>query len=229
MIYKNLDIPIHVKQVRTETPGTITIIFDRPRNFDFSAGDWIDIGFGKEEIKGGVTYSISSSPTEPDLMITFREGVSEVKQALMAAQVGSSFSIVQYGNDYDFRLREHARATFIAGGIGIAPFRSMIKEMVDTNGSGAVNLLYFNNSGEFVFKRELDLWQMSAPNLTIQYVETRTVKKKDRLKMLSSAAELSQNAFYIAGPEAMVELTEHTLLDCGVKLKNIKIDSFGGY
>ncbi|MDB5165999.1 MAG: FAD-binding oxidoreductase [Candidatus Saccharibacteria bacterium] len=229
MIHKNQNIPIVVKFIRPETPGYLSIIFERPVGFEFKAGDWMDLGFVNPDIRGGTTYSFSSSPTEPDLMITFREGVSEVKRTLQAAKAGDTFSIVQYGNDYGFHLREHTTATLIAGGVGVAPFRSMIKEMADTDDKSSIDLLYFNSSADFLFQEEINQWKAALPSLGVQFVVTRDLKKKDKVKILAGIAEASQRSYYIAGPDAMVESTEHTLIEQGVKFKDIKIDSFGSY
>ena len=229
MIHKNTNISIVVKENRIETPNYRSVIFVRPRDFTFEAGDWIDIEIAGQILKGGKTYSLSSAPTEPDLMITFKDGVSEIKKALASANPGDIFTITQYGNDYKFTLNPNKTSTLIAGGVGIAPFRSMLQEMVDIGDKNTVDLVYLNQTLDFLFMAELEQYARQLHGLTITYLVTKELKKKDKTKALLAAIKTLDQSFYIAGPEGMVETTEHLLLDNGVALASIKIDSFGGY
>jgi ferredoxin-NADP reductase len=218
-----------VKENRIETLQHRSIIFYRPQGFVFEAGDWVDIAYGDKPLKGGKTYSISSSPTEPDLRITFKDGISEFKTALMNAVPGDSFTITQYGNNYKFTLRQGKSSTLIAGGVGITPFRSMLKEVADSHSTTRLSLIYLNTGTDFLFQDELDEWQAMLPNLEITYIVTSDLNKKDRTKALQDALKSTDPPYYIAGPKAMVESTEHVLLDLGVPLSDIRTDSFTGY
>ncbi|MBC7565136.1 FAD-dependent oxidoreductase [Candidatus Saccharibacteria bacterium] len=210
-------------------PGLRSIYFKRPNNFVFESGDWIDISFEGKELKGGATYSISSSPTETDIRITFREGLSEFKKALQSLKGGEQLLISQYGNDYDFRLKSNQPSILIAGGVGIAPFRSMIKEMYDNNDKNKVTLIYFNQNNNFLFRTELDGWSTEMPHVSIEYIVTKDINRKKRDKLFLTLVKDPNQNFYIAGPPTMVESYEHLLVDAGIQVRNIRIDSFGGY
>lgn len=229
MLAKNQHIKLVVKNIKEDIPGFWSVWFERPAHFVFAAGDWIDINFETKKLTGGITYSISSSPTEPDIRISFRAGISEFKRALQALKPGDQLYVSQYGNDYDFQLKLNQSSVFIAGGVGIAPFRSMLKEMHDNNDKSDVTLIYLNQTDSFLFKDELDAWQMSMANLSIQYIQTKEINRKKRDKLILSLIKSQQQNFYIAGPPGMVENNEHLLLDNGVHIRDIRIDSFGGY
>lgn len=229
MITKNQHIELTPIRLVTEQAGYYSVFFARPKNFTFEAGDWIDIQFKGRSLKGGITYSISSSPTESDIRISFREGVSEFKKALQSIQPSDQLVITQYGNDYDFRLKGHQSSVLIAGGVGIAPFRSMIKEMYNNNSTNTVSLIYLNQNDNFLFKDELDTWSKSLPNLTISYISTKDINRKKREKLVLSLVKNFDQNFYISGPPTMVESHEHLLIDAGVQIRDIRIDSFGGY
>lgn len=229
MVHKNQHITLTVSGSISEAPGCKSVFFERPAGFVFEAGDWIDINPMAGALAGGKTYSLSSSPTESDLRITFREGVSELKRALQSIQPGEKLYISQYGNDYGFQLKQHKSSVLIAGGIGIAPFRSMLKELADSSSKSDVRLLYLHQSSDFLFRSELDMWQLQLPNLVIHYIETKQLNRKKREKHLLSLVGDPSSSFYISGPPAMVEHTEHLLIDNGVPIRNIRIDSFGGY
>src|SRR3954470_11361322 len=144
MVTKNQHIILTVVGIEHEQPGYWSVYFNRPQDFTFEAGDWIDIQFDSRELGGGITYSISSSPTEDLIRITFREGVSEFKKALQSVKANDKLFITQYGNDYGFQLKTSQSSVLIAGGIGIAPFRSILKEMYDNNQNSDVTLIYLN-------------------------------------------------------------------------------------
>jgi ferredoxin-NADP reductase len=229
VVNKNTNIAITVKENLQETPGYRSVVFDRTRGFEYESGDWIDIKPSNKDLKGGPTYSLSSSPTEPDLMITFKEGLSEMKHALTACKPGDTFVVFQYGNAYQFTLKPHKTSMLIAGGVGVAPFRSMIKEMADTRDISDVSLLYLNKTSEFLYKDELIKWSELLPNLHTTYIVTEELNRKDQNNAITSLLHSTEQFFYIAGPEGMVETTEHLLLANGVSLHDIKIDSFSGY
>ena len=229
MAIKQGPIELRVKEVRPEDSGALSAFFYRPANFEFEAGDWMDLAFADRNLRGGITYSISSSPTEIDIRITFRQGFSDSKKALQGLVAGEIVSILQYGNDYDFSLDRNRSSVLIAGGIGIAPLRSMIKELYDTQGRDEISLIYLSQQDTFLFKDELDKWSDKLPNLTVHYIQTRTINRKQRESIIKSLLPDLDQHFYIAGPKGMVEANEHLLIDMGVKLKNIRIDSFRGY
>jgi ferredoxin-NADP reductase len=229
MVIKNQHIPLRVIALRQETPGYWSVYFERPPGFEFDAGDWIDLQFSKHTYKGGITYSLSSSPTEPTLRITFKHGVSEVKQALQNLQPGNELFISQYGNDYDFTLKQHRTHVLIAGGVGVAPFRSMLKQMHDTNNRDDVTLLYLNQTEEFLFRDELDTWAEANSNMRVIYMVTKGLNRKKRTQHVLSYIRHTAYSFYISGPPSMVETHEHLLINNGVPIRNIRIDSFGGY
>jgi ferredoxin-NADP reductase len=229
VVIKNQHIAFRVKHTELDAPGYTSVFFEWPASFNFTAGDWIDLEFPDKQLKGGITYSLSSSPSELDLRISFRNGISEVKKALQSLPPNDTLFITQYGNDYDFALKNNRSSVLIAGGIGIAPFRSMLKEMADTNNKNTVTLIYLHQSDSFLFKQELDSWSSQLPNIAIHYIVTKDISRKKREKLVLSLIKDKGQNFYISGPPGMVENNEHLLIDAGVPIKNIRIDSFGGY
>lgn len=229
MPHQNVDIPLTVVARREETPDHLSLVFRRPPRFDFEAGDWIDLEIPGQELTGGRTYSLSSSPAEPDLVITFKVGQSGFKRALQEAKAGDVMRMTAYGNDYDFSLRQHRSSVLIAAGVGVAPFRSMIAEMAETGSSESVHLIYLNRTDEFLFKTELDRWSEQLPGLRIDYVVTAGMKSKERRRILADSVDQAVHYYYIAGPPAMIEATEAVLMEAGADHDDIRIDSFDGY
>lgn len=229
MVTKNQHISLIVKRLQNEVLDHWSVIFARPVGFVFHAGDWIDLEFKNSTLKGGKTYSLSSSPTETDIVITFREGLSEIKRTLQSVKPGDEMYISQYGNDYDFQLNQNRSSVLIAGGVGIAPFRGMLKEMLDMYSKNEVSLIYLNQNETFLFQNEINNSSAIIPNLTVTYINTKDINRKKREKLIQSLIKDVAQNFYISGPPGMVESNEHLLIDMGVQVRNIRIDSFGGY
>ena len=229
MVTKDQYIELIVKQSCEDMSGYRSIYFHRPANFVFESGDWIDLQFEDKQLSGGITYSISSSPLEADVRITYREGISEFKKALQLVAPNERLRILQYGNDYTFQLKKNQAHVLIAGGVGIAPFRSMLKEMHDNGDRNEVMLIYLNQNENFLFKDELDIWMKDMANLSISYISTKEINRKEREKLILSLIKSPHQNFYISGPPGMVDSNEHLLIDNGVNIRDIRIDSFGGY
>jgi len=229
MVHKNVKIELIVNQLRQNSPDCISVVFERPINFIYEAGDWIDVDFADTSYIGGKTYSLSSSPTESELTISFREGISPFKKKLQSVQPGDKMYISQYGNDYGFHLNDNRSSVLIAGGIGIAPFRSMIKEMFDMRAKNDVQLIYLNKNDDFLFEDEFNEWKHLLPNISIEYVVTKDLKRKAREKLLHSLIGNTAYSCYIAGPAGMVNSTSSLLEKSGVEAKNIRVDNFGLY
>ena len=230
MVNKNVKIDLTVQRSELTSDTTMSVFFARPVGFEYEPGDWIDLNFPDGNPSGGITYSLSSSPTEGVLSIAFKIGISPFKRRLQSLKPGDAMYISQYGNDYGFHLKENRSSVLIAGGIGIAPFRSMLKEMYDNGNKNDVQLLYLNKEPSYLFENEIELWKQRLANITVHYIDTKQLSRKKREKMLMGLIDKNAHHYFIAGPEGMVEATEHLLIDdMLISPKDIRIDSFGGY
>lgn len=230
MVHKNLSIRVIVRHAEFIQNAYMSVYFERPISFEYEPGDWVDLNFHDGNPSGGITYSLASSPTEETLCITFKIGISPFKKRLQSLKPGDELYISQYGNDYGFHLKENRSSVLIAGGIGIAPFRSMLKEMSDTHTNNDVQLLYLSKEQPYLFAEVIDAWQKQLPNIDVRYIDTTKLNLKKRSKLLKETINKKAHHYFIAGPEGMVEATEHLLIDeLGISPKDIRIDSFGGY
>jgi NAD(P)H-flavin reductase len=105
----------------------------------------------------------------------------------------------------------------------------MLKEMFDNGDKNETTLIYLNQDENFLFMDELDVWSKKLLNLSIVYISTKEINRKKREKLIRSLIKNVNQNFYISGPPGMVENNEHLLIDMGVLIRNIRIDSFGGY
>lgn len=217
---------------RSEINGCFSLILKKPNGFKFYTGQYLDVELPiDDQDKKGKTraFTISASPSEDFLMITTRRGVSDFKKTMALLKPGAIITTSHPAGT--FILDETESAVFIAGGIGITPFRSMIKYALDKNLSTPIILIYSNSTDNFLFQKELDFWQKKLPHLNIRYVVTGTQGRLNQqtLKKILYPIPYVSPIYYLAGPPKMVDDFAKMLLDLGVEETNIRFDRFDGY
>lgn len=123
----------------------------------------------------------------------------------------------------------------IAGGIGITPYRSMLKYLVDTNQTRSITLFYSEKTEEDLAYKDI---LVAASQQGVKIICTLTAPsgqtnyhkgKIDGELIQSVISNLKTPLFYISGPHPMVTNTEIMLESIGVPFENIKTDFFPGY
>ena len=216
-------------QIKSEMGSAFNFILEKPPDFNFYPGQYLDI-----ILKGTRAFTISSSPTEDFLMITPQKGISEFKKCLASLKPGNTIESSHPAGT--FTLDESSPAVFIAGGIGITPFRSMIKYAFDqprfNRGqklSTPITLIYSNSDDNFLFKEELDKWSEDLTNLSIIYLNT-TNQGRLNLSKLAMIVQKNDNViYYLAGSHEFVNDMAKILIDYGIDETNIRYDRFDGY
>lgn len=217
-----------VKGIRQETDLYFSIIFERPIGFEFNAGDCVDLAFTDDPLHEKKTFSFASSPTEEDLVITAKRGFSTYKDKMEKLRIGYVIAATQYGSNFVFDPNH--RSLFIAGGVGVTPFRSMIKEAVDLNRQKEITLIYLSHSDNFPFIEELVKWESENPLLKVYTIATDKdgrFTKETLQKLLPKEANSVMS--YVVGSPGMVDSVEEYLLELGVGKDFIRTDSFDGY
>ena len=176
-------------------------------------------------------FTISSAPFEENIMITTRfagDASSTFKKALLKMEIGQNiFALMAQG---EFAVKDFAKSyVFIAGGIGITPFRSILLDL-DFNkqlSNMEISLLYSNRSNDIVFKEELDSLVLKNPTLKIRYVISPEICNVELIK--NTISDFQGKIYYISGPINMVKSIEDALSKAGIEDDRIKKDYFPGY
>lgn len=219
---------LKVLEKKSETKNAFSLILEKPKNFNFYPGQYLDVELPVNDPNGNTrAFTISSSPTEDFLMISPKKGFSKFKKALEKLKSGDSTTTSHPVGT--FTLDESSPAVFIAGGIGITPFRSIIKYAFDQKLTTPITLFYSNSDDNFPFKKDLAEWQKQLPNLTIHYIVTSLDGRLTKLPPFPSGAHYQLPIYYLAGPPKMVDDFAKMLLDSGVDETNIRYDRFDGY
>jgi nitric oxide dioxygenase len=138
----------------------------------FTAGQFITVYFPDTGTAEGKAYSISSAPDEPSLSITVR-AIGEFSNRLCAMRPGDTITA---SLPYGFFSSEYENSTLVllAAGIGITPFRSIIRDAIKKNPERKIMLFYSSRKiADAVFKNEFDALQRSNKNFTARYFVTR--------------------------------------------------------
>lgn len=175
-------------------------------------------------------FTISSAPYEGVITITTRiaeEHGSSFKRHLAALQPGDT--IETDAPEGDFVLDDYDKDyVFVAGGIGITPFHSILKQM-EHDGEGAnIEILYANRSeATKAYKEELEAitTKHGDINVTDFYGDTQI----DQTALETAGAKLHDPIYYISGPEPMVEAFEKVLDAMGIDDAHKRFDYFPGY
>jgi ferredoxin-NADP reductase len=221
---------LRVKRLTQLSPDTFDVAFEGPAApVPFKPGQYMfwTLRHSRADIRGNRrTFSIASSPTEPELHIGTRHYArsSTYKQALLKAQPGDLMRVAKVGGNFTLPEDPTRPLLFIAGGIGITPFRSMAKYLSDRGEQRDIILMYLaSNEQDFVYKDIFD--QAKAVGLQTHYI----VGRLKPTELQSSVLDLANRQVYISGPDAMVTNYKKVVHRLGVPNRDIKTDHFSGY
>jgi glycine betaine catabolism B len=183
-------------------------------------------------------FTIASSPTESDILLVtkFAERSSSFKSALQAMSPGDEIAATRPDGEFVLPDDSQRPLVLIAGGIGVTPYRSIVKHLLDTKQKRPITLIYSaRTKQELVFRDVFDSATKSVGLKTVYVVDDPPRDWKGEKGPLS--AELIKNysqhaektLFYISGPEPMVRSLTSQLRGAGISAGNIKRDYFPGY
>ena len=158
--------------------GTMAFVFDRPTGFEFTAGQYVNLILPNppHTDAGGSrrTFSIASPPHETaDLRVATRMTGSAMKRSLAEVGLGTPVEILGPAGSFTLHPDGSVPAVFIAGGIGITPFRSMVHDAVRRRLPHRITLIYSNRNPEgAAFHAEIAQLVKTWPSLA--YVPTMT-------------------------------------------------------
>jgi ferredoxin-NADP reductase len=214
--------------------GTMAFRFEKPAGFSFKAGQSVSLTLPDPPAQPNSvrrTFSLASAPFEPELMVAtrMREG-SHFKRALKALPPGAKLRLS--GPLGDMTLHEDATrpAVFIAGGIGITPFRSMLLQAGHDRLGHELFLAYSNRRREqAAFLAELEGLERRFERFHLLAVASDTDGVLDEKKLARFAGAARSPVYYLAGPPAMVEAMKASLERSGVRADEVRSEEFFGY
>ncbi|MCI1773107.1 MAG: FAD-dependent oxidoreductase [Paenibacillus lautus] len=213
---------------RKESEDAYTFSFEKGPDLSWKAGQYGLFSITHKTMKNATKpFSISSVPSENVVNITTRIGdnPSEFKKAMLELKPGMHMKMS--GPVGSFHLDPESPSLLIAAGIGMTPFRSILKQT--TAGKGElkpIQLLYLDSKKSYLFKDELDAIA-SHPSIQVSYLDSRTDLDLEIDKFI--AQHKGRGKYLVAGPKSMVESVAAYLQSKDVSKQNIKKDAFFGY
>jgi ferredoxin-NADP reductase len=228
----------------TVAEGTMRFTFEKPAGFEYRAGQSIDLTLidpPKTDAEGDTrAFTLASAPQDAHLAVTTRMRDTAFKRVLKEMEEGTPLSLE--GPFGDLTLHENAArpAVFLAGGIGITPFYSIIRDALARAVPHRMTLFYSNRRPEdAAFLAELAEHAEAHPGFALVatmtgmdasarewggergYIGQALLEKHGALK--------DSPVFYLAGPAAMVAALRKTLNERGVSNDDIRTEEFTGY
>jgi ferredoxin-NADP reductase len=217
--------------VRSEAvaDGTMAFHFGRPRDFDFQAGQNVLVTLG--EAAESRTFTIASAPHQDDLMIATRMRDSAFKNRLKTLERGTVVAIDGPNGMMVLHPDPRRPAVFIAGGIGITPFLSMLRDVAHRRLGHATTLFYSNRSASSAaFLEELRVLEMTQRSFRL--VSTLTEEGGDPIGeglLRRHVTDLKAPVYYLAGPPGMTMAMQGMLAGLGVAPDDVQSEEFYGY
>jgi ferredoxin-NADP reductase len=235
---------VSLKHRREVAEGTTAFLFEKPDGLSFKAGQYLNFTLldpPETDAEGNTrTFSIASAPDEEELMMATRIRDTAFKRVLKTMPLGAQVEIEgPYGN---FTLHKNAArpAVFLTGGIGITPYRSIIRDAGRKKLPHRLFLFYSNRRPEDgAFLEELQQAERDNPNYQFVGTMTDMANSKrpwqgktgyiNRDMLAQSISDLTTPIYYIAGPPGMVTAMRKMLADADINDDSIRTEEFNGY
>lgn len=224
-------------------PSVVDFMFKPSQTLAFVPGQYMEftLEHPHPDSRGNRRYfTLASSPTEKviRLGVRFYEQSSTFKQAMYHMDGRTTLLAGQIAGDFTLPLDPTRKLVFIAGGIGITPFRSMLKYLLDTRQRRDIVLFYVNKlANEIVYADVLNAAQAMLGVRTYYTLTDATsvprswpgfVGRLNEQMIQRAVPDYQERTFYISGPPEMVRACEHLLKRLHVGREQIKKDFFPG-
>jgi ferredoxin-NADP reductase/Na+-translocating ferredoxin:NAD+ oxidoreductase RnfD subunit len=224
-------------------PDIVDFVFQPSQKLAFSPGQYMEftLDHSHPDSRGNRRYfTLASSPTENlvHLGVRFYQRGSTFKNAMSRIDGRTKLVGAQIAGDFTLPADPGQKLVFIAGGIGITPFRSMLKYLLDTRQRRDIILFYINRAAnEIVYT---DILDAARAKLGVKVFCTLTdptnvprnwagfVGRLDEQIIKSAVPDYQERAYYLSGPPEMVRASEQVLKNMDVTSSQIKKDFFPG-
>lgn len=226
-----------VKEIISRTPDVTSFRFPRPAELTYKAGQYmfVTIHSGDKDLMH--PFSISSSPTEKDhIEFTKKFTPNEYSLVLKTLKPGAWAKIDAPYGKFTFE-GEYPKITMLTGGIGITPFRSIIKYSTDARLNANIVLFYgCRTPGDIAFKQELTQMQEQNKNLKLLF----TVNEPDsdwkglvgniNIDLIKKELpDYKERVYYACGPPGMVTAMKNLVKELGLPDNQFKYEAFAGH
>lgn len=218
---------VRLMQIERCAENMKTYWFSKPANVHHVAGQFTEIYLPHKnpDARGERRwFTLSSSPSEPMLAISTKIYPlnSTFKKALEALDPNTRLDLAEPMGDFVLPKDASLPLLFVAGGIGITPYRSIVKYLIDGTEKRDIILLYSASSENHIAFQEI-----------LNYLKPNFKKvigqRLSSSKILELVPDAERRHIYLSGPEPMVERLYGELTGSGFDKANLYTDYFHGY
>jgi ferredoxin-NADP reductase len=227
----------NVKEIIPRTSDTTSFRFPRPEGFEYKPGQYMMVTIKSSEKELTHPFSFSSSPTEENYIeFTKKLTQNEYSEVLRSYEIGDWVRIDAPYGKFTFE-GEYDKVALLTGGIGITPFRSIIRYCTDKKIDSDIMLAYgCRNPNDFAFKNEFEEMKRQNKNLHLFF----TVNEPDEDweggvgnitvdVMKKEIPDYEERIFFACGPPGMVKAMMNIVKELGLPDSRLKLESFAGY
>ena len=183
------------------------------------------------------SFTIASSPTEDTIQVGLKyyDPSSTFKSVFASMKPGDTIVAGQVTGSFTLNGMEGKKLAFIAGGVGITPFRSMIKQIIDEDGQQDIVVLYSVADLQEQAYRDVFYEAQSHGVRLITIASNITVAPEVISGPITTALiqaqipDFKDRTFFVSGPNSMVQGVRQSLSQGGVSRTRIHTDYFSGY
>lgn len=240
LVGRDRRVALTLKAVEQVAQDTYDFVFSAPHKLAFEAGQYLEwtLGVPRTDNRGNRRYfTVASAPTEADvrLGVKFYPQASAFKQQLGAMRAGDTILASQVAGSFTLPAGADTKLAFIAGGIGITPYRSMLRYLIDRDEPRDVVVLYgVNTPDDIAYRDVLDAAERNLGISTYYAVAEGASAEQhsgliDKHMVRATVPDYRERVFYVSGPQAMVQAVRRMLIGMGVRRSRIKVDFFPGF
>lgn len=224
-IREALYMKLRLKKISEPAIGARMFVFSSEEPTTWIAGQYLRLYVNTDQGQEEHWFTVSSAPYEKDIAITTRMSGSRYKIALHALSPGDTVEADAIKGNFVWQDDDRDKL-FIAGGIGVTPFRSMILERNHNKEPINAILLYFNRTEDIAFRQEFDEITGSRSDLRVIYITGTSITSSTIIEKVN---DFKERTVYISGAEAMVGEIGDQLKKEGLPADQLKQDYFPGY
>ncbi|MCX7928765.1 MAG: RnfABCDGE type electron transport complex subunit D [Patescibacteria group bacterium] len=225
--------------------NTYEFVFEPDKKLTFLPGQYLELTLNTttNDTRGNRRYfTIASSPTDTKVRfgIKFADAKgSSFKDTIFNLRANDKVLAGNLGGDFVMPKDINKPLVFIAGGIGITPFISMIRYLTNVKEKRPITLFYANNTiNDIAYKNVLDQANKKLGLKTIYLLTNKDLVSpnwKGEVGYLNEEIikkylkNHKEQTYYLSGPSAMVDSYKNLLAKIGIPNKQIKTDYFPGF
>ena len=213
---------VKVLEVQKITHDVLSIKLEKPNGYEYTAGQGAEIAINKENWdKETRPFTLTSIPSDSYLEFTIKAYPSHngVTNELLNLKVDDEIILSKPWNSYSYK----GEGVFIAGGTGITPFLSMLRQLKEDGKVGGNKLYFGNKTEEDIIHKDEFTSILNSNFINVLSDEDNTNYEKGYItkEFIEKHNINKATYFYICGPRPMTKSVVDALTELGVNPENI--------